>query len=278
MNRRTAHIIGGVVGALAAWPGRADAQAEPGQDAAGLAKQLANPVASLVSLPFQFNWEHGVGPGEETRTVLNFQPVMPFSLNPGTNLIARVILPYVSQPALATGAAPASGFSDILFSMFFSPAHPRGIIWGIGPAFSIPMSAEPVLGSGKWGFGPTGLLLKQTGSWTYGALVNHIWSFAGDSDRSDVNQTFLQPFVAYATKAGVTFTLNSESAANWEAESGEEWTVPINLVVSKVVRLGRRPMSIGFGGGYYVDTPEGGPEWKIRSLVVLMFPTASPAR
>jgi len=253
-------------------------QAPPEHDAADLAKQLSNPVASLVSVPFQLNWEQGVGPGEDLRTLINFQPVLPFSLTPGTNLVARIILPYVSQPSLAAGAAPTSGFGDILFSMFFSPARSKGVIWALGPVLSLPMSADPFLGSGKWGIGPTGIVLKQAGSWTVGALVNHVWSFAGDPDRADVSQTFIQPFLAYGLKSGVTLTLQSESSANWKAESGEEWTVPINGQVSKVVKLGRHPMSIAFGAGYYVESPEGGPEWKIRTAITLLFPTASPAK
>ena len=257
---------------------RLPGQAPQGVEAAELAKQLSNPVASLVSMPFQFNWENGVGPGEDTRMVLNFQPVMPFSLNPSTNIIARVILPYVSQPSLAPGADPASGFGDVVFSLFFSPARPKGVIWGLGPVVSLPMSSDPFLGSGKWGFGPTGLLLKQAGPWTMGVLANHVWSFAGDSDRDAVSQTFIQPFLAYGTKGGVTLTVQSESTANWNAPSGEEWSIPINGVLSKVVRLGQRPMSIAVGAGYYVDTPEGGPEWKIRSAVTLMFPTAARPR
>jgi hypothetical protein len=250
----------------------AQQQQPPTHDAQALAKQLSNPVSSLVSVPFQLNWENGVGPGEDTRFVLNFQPVLPFTLNPKTNLIARVILPYVAQPSLVAGAPPTSGFSDILFSAFFSPAQPKGWIWGIGPALSLPVPTEPTLGSGKWGIGPTAVFLKQSGHWTYGALLNHIWSFAGDSDRSSVNQTFLQPFLALATTRGVTYTIQSETTANWEAASGEQWTIPINLMVTKVVKLGHRPMQVGGGAGYFIDTPTGGAEWKIRTVVVLLFP------
>jgi len=247
-------------------------QQPPVQDPQALAKQLANPVSSLVSVPFQLNWDQGVGPGEDERFTLNFQPVLPFTLNPKTNFIARIILPYLSQPSLGEGVGPASGFSDILFEGFFSPAQPKGWIWGIGPALSLPVPAEPVLGTGKWSIGPTAVALKQAGHWTYGALVNHLWSFAGDSDRGSVNQTFLQPFISLATPSGVTFALQSESTANWEAESGEEWTIPINFVLTKVVKLGHRPMQVGGGAGYYIESPTGGPEWKIRTVMTLLFP------
>lgn len=224
-------------------------QDEPKHDAAELAKQLSNPVASLVSVPFQSNWDFGVGPGpdNDTRYLLNFQPVLPFAMTKDWNLIARVIVPYVSQPSLAPGSPPASGISDILVSGFFSPSQPKKFIWGVGPALQLPVAAESTLGSGQWAVGPTGLILKQSGAWTYGALVNHVWSVAGDDSRPDVSQTFLQPFAAYTTAKATTFTLNSASTANWKASSGNTWTVPVIFQVSQLVKLGRRPLSVGVG-------------------------------
>lgn len=252
--------------------GRGMAQDAAPLGAEDLARQLSNPVASLVSLPFQMNWEQGVGPGEDTRTVLNIQPVMPFTLSPGTNLIARVIAPVASQPPQSPGSATTFGLSDLLVSGFFSPSKPSALIWGVGPALSLPSTSDPTLGSGKWAAGPTFVVLRQDGPWTIGALANHLWSYAGDSDRADVNQIFLQPFLALGAGHGVTLTLNSEATANWEAPDGEEWSVPLNLVASKVVRLGHRPISVGAGGGYYVEGPEAGPEWKVRTVFTLLFP------
>lgn len=240
-----------------------------------LAKQLANPVADLISVPFQSNWENGVGPEEDTRYILNFQPVMPFSLSKDMNLIARVIVPVVSQPALVPGGEPTFGMADILTSLFFSPKQSK-IIWGVGPAFSLPISSEPTLGTEKWSAGPTFVVLKQTGPWTLGMLANQLWSYAGDSERPDVSQMFLQPFVTYTTRGGVSVNVNTETTINWEAESGERATVPINLLVSKVMKLGQSPVSIGLGGGYFVEKPTGGPSWKVRMLFALLIPTRAP--
>lgn len=252
------------------------AQEQPSQggDAESVAKQLSNPIANLVSIPLQFNWEQGVGPNEDLRTVINFQPVVPITLNQDWNLIGRMILPYLNQPELIAGVAPTSGTGDILLSAFFSPAQPRGAIWGVGPVFALPTTTDPLLGSGKWSAGPTGVVLIQSGPWTYGALANHLWSFAdtGNTSRRDVNQTFLQPFLAYTTKSAVTYNVNTEATANWEASSGEEWTVPINVTISKVTRLGPFPFSFAAGVGVFVERPADGPEWKLRFTATLILP------
>jgi hypothetical protein len=251
-----------------------EAQTEPKQADSDLAKQLSNPVADLVSVPFQANWNFGVGPGpdDDTQFLMNFQPVMPFALNKNWNLIARVIVPYLGQPPLTTGGSGASGFSDILASGFFSPSQPKHFIWGIGPALQLPVPTEPTLGTGKWSIGPTFVILKQTGHWTYGVLVNQLWSFAGDDSRPSVNQMYVQPFGAYTTDKATTYQLSSETTATWNQPSSNTWTVPLIAQVTQLLRLGRRPVSVGAGAGYYVESPDGGPNWKFRVLVTLIFP------
>jgi hypothetical protein len=240
---------------------------------ADLAQQLANPVASLISVPFQFNYDAKVGPeGNGWQWKLNFQPVIPFSLSEEWNLISRTILPVLYQKDVIPGGGYQLGPSDTLQSLFFSPAKPtsRGVIWGLGPALLFPTGTENLLSGRKWGAGPTGVILVQSGPWTYGVLSNHIWSYAGDNSRPCVNSTFIQPFIAYVTKTSWTFTLNSESTYDWRAD---QWTIPVNGFVSKLVKFGKQPVSFGAGARYWMTTPETGPGgWGARFIITFLFP------
>jgi hypothetical protein len=237
---------------------------------ADLARKLANPISDLVSVPFQFNWEQNVGPHDETRFALNVQPVIPFSISSDWNMIARVIVPFVSQPSLFDGGAPASGVSDVLTSVFFSPKA-GALIWGVGPVLSLPSTSIPTLGTGKWSAGPTVVVLKQRGPWTVGALWNQVWSFAGNTETNDVNQMFLQPFVAYQATRSVTLTVQSETSANWKVDE-DRWTVPINVLLSKLSTFGVFPASYQLGFGGFPVHPNLGPSWKVRGAIVLLLP------
>jgi hypothetical protein len=236
-----------------------------------MAKKLSNPISDLVSVPFQMNWEQGVGPNDQTRFILNVQPVIPFSLNERWNMIARIIMPFLSQPSLAPGVPADFGVSDLLASLFFSPSH-SAIVWGIGPVLSLPSTAQPTLGTGKWSAGPTAVVLKQQSGWTYGVLWNELWSFSGDKNRDDVSQLFVQPFLAFTTKTLWTVSLSSESTANWEADGADRWTVPVILSAAKLSSFGTFPASYQFGAGVFVAKPEDGPEWKARFAITILLP------
>lgn len=241
-------------------------------DDADLAKQLSNPVASLISVPFQFNYDRGFGPDDGERAYLNIQPVIPVSLNDEWTMISRTILPVIWQNDIAGPSGEQFGLGDITQSLFFSPKNPGpgGIIWGVGPAFLVPTGTDDLLGSGKWGAGPTAVVLKQVHGWTVGALANHIWSFAGDGDRADVDSTFLQPFISYTTPDAWTFGVNTESTYNWETE---EWSVPLNFTVAKLVKVGEQPVSFTAGVRYWAESPDSGPEgFGFRGVITLLFP------
>jgi hypothetical protein len=277
-----------------------------------LVKQLSNPVASLISVPFQANWDFRMGPLDQgTQFKLNFQPVIPLSLNRDWNLIIRTIVPYINQEDVRKGPLPEfpglpedvlapfpgdvrdeldraaekafnkaarkrpvdhhqDGLGDIVQSFFFSPKEPvGGWIIGFGPVLLYPSATDDSLGTEKWAAGPTGLVLKQTGGWTYGVLANHLWSYAGNEDRRSVNATFVQPFLSYSTKTKTTFTLNAESTYDWNES---QWIVPVNVIVSQLVKVGKMPVQLALGGRYYAEGPSGAPEWGLRIVVTPLFP------
>ncbi len=221
-----------------------DAQSPPPQasatEAQELAKKLSNPVASLISLPLQSNFDFGMGTGSGWRYTLNIQPVIPVSLSPKWNLISRTIIPVIHQAGVTGPNSSQSGLGDTVQSLFFSPNKTEPFIWAVGPVFLLPTATDAALGAQKWGVGPTALVLKQTGGWTYGVLANHIWSVAGKSNRGDVNATFVQPFLAYTTKQAWTYNLNTESTFDWVSNS---WSIPIIPSISKLVRFGKQPIS-----------------------------------
>lgn len=237
---------------------------------ADLAQKLANPVAALISVPIQSNYDFGIGAGDGTIWRTNIQPVIPFSISEDWNVISRTILPVIDQEGLAPAgdALDASGLGDITQSFFFSPKK-SSPIWGVGPAFLIPSATDVLLGGEKWGIGPTAVILKQEGQWTYGALANHIWDFAGDDSRGAVNATFLQPFVSFITPTKTTFSLNTETTYDWQ---NEQWIVPVNFVVSQLFKIGDQPVQAFVGARYYVETPTGGPEWGLRLGMTFLFP------
>lgn len=256
------------VATLAALPALARAQESDEQ----LAIKLNNPVANLVSAPFQFNYDCCVGADDAGRYVLNVQPVVPFSLNDDWQLIVRTIVPVIYQERLSPAAGAASGLGDTTQSFFFSPKAPvHGWILAAGPAFLWP-TGEKELGSKKWGAGPTVLALRQTHGFTYGVLANHIWSYADLDDNPalpEVSATFVQPFLSWTSPTATTVGINSEASYNW---TSRQWSIPINLSVSHLYKFGGQRVSLGGGARVYPAHDGTGPEWGLRFIATLLFP------
>jgi len=153
-------------------------------------------------------------------------------------------------------------------SAFFSPKNPEPFIWGFGPAFLIPTATDSLLGNNLWGAGPTGVILKQYEGWTFGGLANHLWDFAGSGEGS-VNATYLQPFLSYTTHRATSFTVNLESTYDWD---NSQWTIPANLMIAQVIKLGGHPVQLFGGVRYYMEKPDGGPDWGLRFGLTFLFP------
>ena len=241
------------------------------QSADELAQKLSNPVAALISVPLQLNTDFGYGADDDgTRTTLNVQPVIPHALSDDWNLISRIIMPIIYQNDVFPGSNEF-GLGDINPTFFFSPRKPgaNGLIWGAGPVFLLPTATDDRLGADQWGIGPSILVLKESKAMTVGVLANHIESVAGDDDRPDVSNTFIQPFLAMHYAGGKTLTFNLESTYDWE---GEHWTVPLNVVYSKVTKIGSQTVSFAGGGRVYLERPDGGPDWGVRLVVTLLYP------
>ncbi|MGE0031994.1 MAG: transporter [Steroidobacteraceae bacterium] len=269
MNPRildTARLLGAMtILSASSLAGAQETSAPPASNADELAKKLANPVAALISVPIQYNYDETFGDDGYRHTV-NVQPVIPVSISEDWNLISRTILPIISQEDVIPGT-DQSGFGDIVQSIFFSPKAPTasGLIWGVGPAALLPTGSDE-FSADTWAAGPTAVVLKQQGKWTIGMLANHLEDVSGDVE---ISATFVQPFLSYSLGKGRTVGFNTESTYDWESE---RWTIPVNLFYSQVRKFGGQLVSIGGGVRGYLDAPSGGPDWGVRLIFTLLYP------
>ncbi len=240
------------------------------QEDVDLAKQSQNPVANLISLPFQNNTSFGVGQEDAVTNDFNIQPIYPFTIGKW-NVINRFILPVKYQGELVAGVGSEFGLGDLSYTVFFSPAKAAEVTWGIGPSFLFPTATDDRLGSGKWSAGVGAVVLTIQGSWVIGALAQNVWSFAGDEARADVNFFFSQYFINYNFP---TFYVSSAPiiTANWEAASGQKWTVPFGGGVGKVFRIGKRPVDAQVQAFYNAVKPDDAADWSLRLQFKLLFP------
>jgi hypothetical protein len=258
--------------------------AAPAADTDALAKATQNPVASLISVPFQNNTNFAIGPYNRTQDVLNIQPVIPSKLGPRWMLISRIIQPIVWQPYSTQTTGGEFGFGDMSPTFFLSPAKPGKLIWGVGPAWAFPTATNQLLGQGKVSIGPSVVVLVQPGHWTLGALTNNVWSFAGSGSRPEVNQFLLQYFVTYNLKKGWNVSSSPILTANWnnkapldaanggDTTSGGRWTVPVGGGVGRITRLGFQPVNMALNFYGNVVHPSGASSWGMRFQIALLYP------
>jgi len=270
-NKQTGKLIFFV---LLLGPFAVTAQQQPaakgGANAQELADKLSNPVSSMISVPFQNNTDWGIGPYSGSKNTLNIQPVIPLKLNSNLNLITRYILPVVDQRDVVGPDTHEFGLSDLTVSGWVSPSHPKnGLIWGAGPALLIPTATNEYLGTKKFGCGPTALVLKQGKGLTIGFLANQVWSVAGDEDRQDVSQLFLQPFFSHSFPSGASIGGNFEMTQNWEARTA---LLFLNPVLSGITKIGKQPIQMAIGPRIPLAGPESSkPKFGIRSVIIFVF-------
>jgi hypothetical protein len=250
-------------------------EAEPAVEATNdneeLAKKSQNPVADLITVPFQSNTNFGVGPANAVQEVLNIQPVIPIHMG-GLNLITRTIIPIISQPNIGAGQSGSTvGLGNINATFFFSPANPGKLIWGIGPVFGFPTNTSPALGSAKWTFGPSIVLLAMSGPWVLGVVANNVWSWAGGGSQN-INALLIQYFVNYNFKDGWYLTSSPIITANWNASPySNKWTFPVGAGFGKLVRVGKLPFNLNAAVYYNIWHPDVGPTWTLRLTAAVLF-------
>ena len=244
------------------------------ESAEDLAKKVQNPVADLISVPLQNNFNFGVGPQDDLQYVLNIQPVIPFRVSEAFNLITRTIVPIISQPGFTFDQDRTTGLGDIQFTAFLSPARSEGLIWGAGPIVQFPTNSDDRLGNDRWGLGASAVALKLSkGSpWVYGALVNNLWSVSGSDSDPSYSNFLLQPFLNYNFPGAFYLTSAPIITADWKADSGDRWTVPLGGGGGKIVHFGRLPVNLQLQAFYNVVTPDNGADWQLRFQVQLLFP------
>jgi hypothetical protein len=236
-----------------------------------LAKAAQNPIANMISVPLQNNFNFGIGENNVMQYNLNIQPVIPISLSKDWNLITRTIIPIINQPSPAPGVGSAFGLGDLNPQFYFSPAKPGKLIWGVGPTFTFPTATDSMLGSGKWSAGPAVVALTIHGHWVIGGVANQQWSFAGWGD-NDVSAFLVQPFVNYNLPHGWYLVTAPIMTANWEAGSGDKWTVPVGGGVGKIFKIGKQAFNAQLQAFGNVTKPDNGADWSLRFQIQLLFP------
>jgi hypothetical protein len=248
------------------------AEAKGGLSQEELAKLAQNPIANMISIPFQNNFNFGVGPNDVCQYVLNFQPVIPITLDEDWNLITRWITPIINQPSPAPGVRSAFGLGDINPSFFLSPGKPGKIIWGLGPTMTLPTATDSMLGAGKYSLGPSAVALKIEGHWLFGALVNNQWSVAGWGPKNQ-NNFLLQPFCNYNLPHGWYLTTAPIITADWNAPHRDMWTVPVGAGAGRIVKLGGKlPLNLQIAAYDNVCTPRNGADWQLRAQLQVLLP------
>lgn len=259
-------------------------------DETELAKQSQNPVANIISLPFENNAFFDVGPSGKKMYTTNIKPVYPMPIGNSLNLINRFVAPVIYLEGqdeidltpdrvvdaggsfVFPGTSSEFGLGNIQYMAYFSPAEPGKIIWGVGPVLELPTNTDDALGTDTWSAGPAAVVLTMPGNWVVGILAQNIWDFAGDSDEPDINKSTLQPIINYNLEDGWYLSATTTMTANWEANSGDEWTVPLGGGFGRLIRFGKQPVDLKLMSYWNVEKPQFGADWSVQFTVKFLIP------
>ena len=242
------------------------------QESSEMDKQVQNPIARLISVPVENDFNPQTGINKEDSYVLQFKPVVPFKLSDDWNLITRTIIPVIQVPELAPGLQGTTGLGDVQTSLFLSPVKAGSVIWGAGPVISFPTATQDILGTKKLSVGPTVVVLRSHGHWLFGTLVQNLFSVAGPKERADVNQMLMQPFVNYNLRHGWYLTSSPIITSNWEKTSDQRWTVPVGGGVGRISRFEKLPVNVYTQFFRNVERPDGTTHWSARFQMQFLFP------
>lgn len=243
-----------------------------------LAKASQNPVANLISVPFENNFTTNNGSEDGNVNVLNIKPVIPMALNEDWNLINRMIIPVIYQEQRFSGEGDQFGIGDITYQGFVSPAVPGDWVWGVGPQVTVPTGTDQRLSSDKLSVGPAVVVLTMPGKWVVGGVVSNIWDVAGSSSDGQVNEMTLQPFVNYNMDDGWYLSTAPVITANWAADdSSDTWTIPVGGGIGRVFSIGKQPVNVKCAAYYNVEKPKYGSDMNFQFSVTFLFPKNKPA-
>ena len=248
-----------------------------------ISRQLENPLSTLWSLTLQENYTVLEGDAlnrSEWKNTLFFQPAFPISwgANRDKVFIARPVFPHVSSPDFANPTGNddfkrESGFGDMQLLALAGPNTLSGLVWGVGATFKFPTASEDALGQGKYQAGPAIMILNIGEKWTSGAVLQHWWSFAGDSDRASTSQTDFQYIFRRSIPGGWSIGLGPTVTIDWKADSGERLTFPIGLGITKTVKWGGIPIKMRLEPQYSVVKPDDlAATWNIRLQFTPVIP------
>lgn len=281
-RRRTRHARAAVAASAfvlaLSFAGLASAQAPPAlaptpppDDTTALAKEQQNPISSMATIPLQMNFNSGGGLGDDTFLLLNAQPVLPFKVTERWNMVARTVVPIVSMPGPDL-VSRYSGVGDIQEQLYLTPSKGGTLIWGVGPVVSMPTATATPLQTGSWAAGPTFVALTMPGPWVIGAVVNNVWTFSDSGSSTKVNQLLVQPFINFNFGKGWAISTVPVITANWDAASGQQWTVPIGAGISRTTVFSKRPMTVALHYYRNVVRPDNVAADQVRFMLVLLFP------